>query len=213
MARDQITGLLLAGGRGSRMGGLDKGLQTLNGRPLFAHVLSRLAPQVGPLLISANRNLDAYAAAGHPLVRDEDDSYAGPLAGWLAGLRLARTDWLLCVPCDTPALPLDLAERLAEAALACGAKVAVPVSARPQATLKNDVHEAPQVQAAFCLMRVELKDSLAAYLQSGERKIQTWLRAQKAVPVPFDRPGDVAAFFNANSLAELQSLEQDAPHA
>lgn len=186
------TGLILAGGRGSRMGGVDKGLQPLAGRPLLAHVLERLTPQVDVLLINANRHLDRYAGFGPPVVSDADASFAGPLAGLLAGLAQAQTDWLLSVPCDAPLLPLDLAERLA----AADADIAVPITADGQ------------IQPVFCLLRCTLRNSLADYLASGGRKFESWLRAQAGHRlVPFDRPGDLAAFFNANSLAELQRLE------
>jgi len=203
--RSQITGLLLAGGRGSRMGGVDKGLQLLRGHALFEHVLARLAPQVGPVLINANRNQARYAASGYTVVSDADDSFAGPLAGLLAGLQAAKTEWLLSAPCDTPALPLDLAARLAASLQQSpGAELAVPLSANPQ----EGIASASQIQPVFCLLRVSLKDSLADYIAGGGRKIDTWLRAQPHCLVPFEQPGDAQAFFNANSLAELQALEE-----
>lgn len=207
-----ITGLLLAGGRGSRMGGVDKGLQLLHGRPLFEWVLARLQAQVGPLLINANRNLPAYAAQGLPVLSDADDSFAGPLAGLLAGLQACETDWLLSAPCDTPMLPSDLAQRLAAAALAAGADLAVPLSLNAQDAAPGEPPR-PQIQPVFCLLRASLKTSLAAYLQGGGRKIDTWLRAQNHVLVPFDAPGDAQAFFNANHLSELQALQTLLPGA
>lgn len=191
----QITGLILAGGRGSRMGGVDKGLQPLHGRPLVAHVLERLRPQVGPLLINANRHAAEYARFGLALVSDADASFAGPLAGLLAGLEQAPTDWLLSVPCDAPRLPPDLAARLAAAAAATGAELAVPVTTDGR------------LQPVFCLLQRQLRAGLAAYLQGGGRKMESWLRQQAHCLVRFDRPDDAAAFFNANSLAELHSLE------
>ena len=201
-----ITGLVLAGGRGSRMGGVDKGLQLLRGRPLFHWVVDRLQPQVGPLLINANRNLQAYSAQGLRVVSDADDSFAGPLAGLLAGLQACETEWLLSAPCDTPLLPLDLAERLSAAAYAATADLAVPVSANAQDAAPGEVAR-PQIQPVFCLLRASLKSSLADYLQSGGRKIDTWLRAQNHVLVPFEAPEDGQAFFNANHLPELQTLQ------
>jgi len=192
----EITGLVLCGGRGSRMGGVDKGLQPLQGRPLVEHVLERLGPQVGTLLINANRNLARYATYGHAVLADKEDEasgdFAGPLAGLLAGLQACRTRWLLAVPCDAPCLPLDLAARLALAAERAGAAVALPVTER--------------VQPVFCLLRQDLAPGLSAYLAGGGRRVEACLRAQPHVLVPFDRDGDAAAFFNANSLDELQHL-------
>ncbi|WP_077035355.1 molybdenum cofactor guanylyltransferase MobA [Pelomonas sp. KK5] len=193
MNRD-ITGLILAGGRGSRMGGVDKGLQLLDGRPLVEHVLARLRPQVGALLINANRHADEYGRYGCRVVADADASFAGPLAGMLAGLRAAGTEWLLAVPCDAPLLPPDLAARLATEA-----DVAVP--------------EGPdgRLQPVFCLLRTRLAVELDRYLSGGGRKVESWLLAQRHQRIPFDRPGDEAAFFNANTLAELRRLE-NGPH-
>ncbi|WIT10411.1 molybdenum cofactor guanylyltransferase [Paucibacter sediminis] len=190
-----ITGLLLCGGRGSRMGGVDKGLQPLQGRPLVEHVLERLGPQVGTLLINANRNLARYGAYGHAVLADASADYAGPLAGLLAGLQACRTRWLLAVPCDAPRLPLDLAARLLRAAEREGAAVALPVTER--------------VQPVFCLLRQDLAPGLSAYLAGGGHRVEACLRAQPHVLVPFDRDGDAAAFFNANSLDELQRLAAD----
>ena len=190
---EHITGLVLAGGRGTRMGGVDKGLQLLNGRPLIAHVLQRLKPQVGPLLINANRHLDQYAAFGFAVLSDADADFNGPLAGLLAGLQAARTDWLLCVPCDAPCLPLDLAARLAAAA--GDADVVFPVSAQEE-------------QPTFCLLRPRLQQDLRTHLANGGRKLGAWLRGQAHCALPFEQPGDAAAFFNANSLGELRDLER-----
>jgi molybdopterin-guanine dinucleotide biosynthesis protein A len=192
-ARDDITGLVLAGGRGSRMGGVDKGLQLLNGTPLARHALDRLAPQVGPLMISANRNLDAYAAFGVPVWPDEPPDYAGPLAGFLAGLMHCGTPWLATVPCDTPAFPADLVRRLA----ATQADVAIPVTTEQDGVARR--------QPAFCLLRATLRDDLASFIAGGGRKIDQWLSHHTMAEVPFD---DASAFFNANTLDELRGLEQ-----
>ncbi|MEJ6000065.1 molybdenum cofactor guanylyltransferase MobA [Paucibacter soli] len=192
MQAADITGLVLCGGRGSRMGGVDKGLQPLQGRPLVEHVLERLGPQVGTLLINANRNLARYAAYGHAVLADASEDFAGPLAGLLAGLQACRTPWLLAVPCDAPRLPLDLAARLHEAAERTGAAVALPVTER--------------VQPVFCLLRQDLAPALNAYLAGGGHRVEACLRARPHVLVPFERDGDAAAFFNANSLDELQRL-------
>jgi len=191
MKPKEITGLILAGGRASRMGGVDKGLQLLSSKALVTHVLERLRPQVGTMMINANRHLDDYAAFGCTVVPDADASFAGPLAGLLAGLQQAQTGWLLSVPCDVPRLPLDLAARLA----ATDADLAIPVMADGR------------TQPVFCLLRRSLATSLATYLDNDGRKVETWMLAQRHALVPFDQPGDAAAFFNANTLAELHSLE------
>ena len=193
--RQDITGLILAGGRGSRMGGVDKGLQPLDGLPLAAHVLARLRPQVGTVLVSANRNAEAYAALGCEVVADADDSFAGPLSGMLAGLRACTSGWMLSAPCDAPLLPAELAARLA-AAVDGSTDIAVPITADGR------------LQPVFCLLRRELAVDLARYLSSGGRKAETWMAAQRLCRVPFERPDDERAFFNANTLAELQALER-----
>jgi molybdenum cofactor guanylyltransferase len=191
MERDAVTGLVLAGGRGSRMGGVDKGLQPLRGEPLVRHALGRLAPQVGPLMISANRHLDTYARFGVPVWPDEPPDYAGPLAGFLAGLSHCETPWLVTVPVDTPRFPEDLVARLA----AVAQDIAVPVTTEAGQ---------PRRQPAFCLLRTALRDDLADFVRSGGRKIDDWLGRHATVDVPFDDP---AAFFNANTLDELGRLE------
>ena len=198
-----ITGLILAGGRGSRMGGVDKGLQPLHGRPLVAHVLERLQPQVGTVLINANRNAEAYAAFGCAVIADADAGFAGPLAGLLAGLRQAETEWLLSVPCDSPNLPCDLAARLFARLADDVADIAVPVTG---------LGPKRQIQPVFCLLRRGLSSALSHHLSTGGRKVESWLLAQKHCLVPFERPGDEQAFFNANTLAELQGLQASERH-
>jgi molybdenum cofactor guanylyltransferase len=196
-SREQITGLVLAGGRGSRMGGVDKGLQLHNGQPLAWHALQRLRPQVGALMVNANRNLDSYAAMGVPVWPDATAAhgeYAGPLAGWLAGLAQCTTPWMLTVPCDTPLFPPELAARLAQAVQSENADIAM-------AATREDGRV--QVQPVFCLLKTALMPSLVAYLASGQRKIDTFTAQHRCATVVFD---DSAAFFNANTSAELQSL-------
>lgn len=194
IARTQITGLVLAGGRGSRMGGVDKGLQTLDGQPLVWHALQRLAPQVGALAVNANRNLAAYGAFGAPVWPDALTDYPGPLAGMLAGLEHCTTPWLVTVPCDTPRFPADLVQRLADAAAAAQAEVAVA------ATVEDGK---VQPQPVFCLLHRDLRETLARFLASGQRKIDRFTGAQRHVLVDFD---DAAAFANANTADELQAL-------
>ena len=187
-----ITGLVLAGGRGSRMGGVDKGLQPFQGRPLVQHALQRLRPQVGALMINANRNVDAYESLGVPVWPDVQADFPGPLAGFLAGLDHCTTTWLQTVPCDSPCFPADLVARLAAACERSGALLAMPAT-REDGQL--------QLQPVFCLMHTRLRDSLAAFLQAGQRKIDRWTAAQGCQVVEFD---DAAAFFNANTLQDLQ---------
>jgi molybdopterin-guanine dinucleotide biosynthesis protein A len=196
IAREDITGLVLAGGRGSRMGGVDKGLQDHRGTPLALHALRRLQPQVGTAMLSANRNLPDYEAMGVPVWSDSIEGYAGPLAGLLTGLEHARTDWLVTVPCDTPDFPPDLVDRLAEAAAAQGAEIAMAAT-REDGELR--------AQPVFCLLRTGLAPSLLAFLQAGERKFGKWTAQHRMVQVAFD---DAAAFFNANTSDELRQLQR-----
>ena len=192
----QITGLILAGGRGSRMGGVDKGLQNHNGMPLAMHALLRLQMQVGSVMINANRNLGAYESMGVPVWPDALPDYPGPLAGFLAGLEHCETPYLVTVPCDTPGFPLDLVERLAAALEAENADIAMA------ATVENGQR---QVQPVFCLMKASLMESLVQFTQSGQRKIDRWTAQHRCVEVVFDV---AAAFFNANTLDELQQLQR-----
>ena len=201
-----ITGIVLAGGRGSRMGGVDKGLQNHLGLPLALHALMRLTPQVGHTMINANRNLGAYESFGVPVWPDPVGDYAGPLAGFLAGLERCETPLLLTVPCDTPNFPEDLAERLGTALEAEGAALAYALTL-------EDGRE--QRQPVFCLLRHELLESLVAFLHGGGHKIDAWFAQHRAIGVRFD---DANAFANANTSAELARLQTlgrapDAPAA
>jgi molybdopterin-guanine dinucleotide biosynthesis protein A len=195
--KDQITGLVLAGGRGSRMGGVDKGLQLHAGKPLALHAIDRLRPQVGPLMINANRNLETYARFGAPVVPDALADYPGPLAGMLAGLEHCATPYLATVPCDTPNFPLDLVACLAQAITENDADVAMATTREADGT--------EQVQPVFCLLKASLRASLEAYLRSGERKIDRWTRQQRSVRAVFD---DNRAFFNANTPEDLDALRR-----
>ncbi len=200
-ASSDITGLILAGGRGSRMGGVDKGLQNFNGMPLALHTLLRLQPQVGESMVNANRNLAAYESFGVPVWPDVLSDYAGPLAGFLTGLERCETPWLVTVPCDTPLFPHDLVARLAQAAERDGAEIAMAAAREEDGQLR--------AQPVFCLLRLELLESLVRFTHGGGRKIDAWTAQHKTVLVPFDAPGDdPRAFFNANTLAELHQLEQ-----
>ena len=213
--RDKITGLILAGGEGRRMGGADKGLLDFHGRPLVAHVIERLVPQVDTLLISANRNLDEYLDFGYPVVTDASADRLGPLAGIAAGLQACETPWLLVCPCDCPALPTDLVARLIAGALAAQATLAARVSIAIggvdlAATYAYGRQSLPAITsitgtfpAALQLCRRELLPALTAYLATGERRVAGWCRAQGAVEVAF---ADASAFNNLNTPADLAAL-------
>ncbi|MFD0669543.1 molybdenum cofactor guanylyltransferase MobA [Ramlibacter sp. MAHUQ-53] len=192
-----ITGLVLAGGRGSRMGGVDKGLQNFNGIPLALHTLMRLQPQVAQVLVNANRNLSAYESFGAPVWHDALPDFAGPLAGFMTGLSHCETPYLVTVPCDTPLFPLDLVERLAAALETQDAEIAMAAAPEADGQVRT--------QPVFCLLRADLIDSLTRFTQAGGRKIDAWTAQHRQVVVPFDDPN---AFFNANTLAELRQLEQ-----
>lgn len=188
----RITGVILAGGQGSRMGGVDKGLQPFRGKPMVAHVIERLAPQVDELLVNANRNLEAYAAFGHRVIADEIEGFAGPLAGFERGLAHAAGDLVVTVPCDSPFLPHDLVSRLAQALESQAAQVAVAKTGE-------------QAHPVFCLMRREVHAGLAAFLAGGQRKIDKWYASLAVAEVPFDDEPD--AFLNINTREELSGLE------
>lgn len=198
---NSITGVVLAGGRGSRMGGVDKGLQNFNGLPLALQALLRLQLQVGHCLVNANRNLAAYESFGAPVWPDGMADYAGPLAGFLTALEHCETPWLITVPCDSPLFPTDLVARLAAAAEREQAEIAMVAAREEDGQLR--------AQPVFCLLQVGLLESLLRFTQQGGRKIDAWTAQHRQVLVPFDQPGDdPRAFFNANTLAELHRLEQ-----
>jgi molybdopterin-guanine dinucleotide biosynthesis protein A len=203
---EDITALILAGGRGTRMGGMDKGLQSFNGLPLALHTLTRLQMGgfVGQTLINANRNLAAYESFGASVWPDVLADYAGPLAGFLTGLERCETRFLMTVPCDTPRLPLDLVPRLAQALTDQDADIAMV--AAPEADHHGTL--SLRAQPVFCLLRVTLLESLVTFTHQGGRKIDAWTNQHKTVMVPFNLAGDdPQAFFNANTFAELRDLE------
>ena len=192
-SKDDVTGLILAGGRGSRMGGVDKGLQPFRGKPMVAHVIERLAPQVGELLVNANRNAEAYASFGHRVIADEIEGFAGPLAGFERGLAHAQGALVVTVPCDSPFLPCDLVARLRAALEGGGAELAVAKTGE-------------QAHPVFSLMRRAVLPSLQQFLAGGQRKIDRWYAALNVVEVPFDDEAD--AFLNINTRGELAGLER-----
>lgn len=204
---EHITALLLAGGRGSRMGGVDKGLQPYQGTPLALHALRRLRQQTLPpatLVINANRHLADYQAFGVPVWPDVLPDFAGPLAGFLTGLQRCDTPLLLTLPCDVPRFPHTLCERLAQALQTQQADLAVAATENESGQLRP--------QPVFCLLRRELLQPLQGYIDGGGRKVGEWCARQRLAVVPFDRAEDEpSAFANANTLAELRALEHHAP--
>ena len=188
----EVTGLVLAGGQGSRMGGLDKGLAPFRGRALVEHVIERLRPQVDEILVNANRNAGAYAGFGPRVIADEIPGFAGPLAGFERGLAHAQGRLVATVPCDSPFLPADLVRRLRAALEANESELAVAKTG-------------DQPHPVFCLMRREVHASLREFLASGQRKIDKWYAALRVVEVAFD--DEAAAFANINTRDELADFE------
>jgi len=189
--REGITGVILAGGQGSRMGGQDKGFVPLAERPLVEYVLAALRPQVDELVISANRSLDRYRAYGYPVVTDTETGFQGPLAGMAAAMTHVRTSLTAFVPCDGPALPRDLIDRLHRALSAEDAEIAV-------------AHDGERLQPAHALVRTELTEALAAEVTRGERRIARWFRSRRSVEVDFSDVPD--AFINVNTPEERERL-------
>ncbi len=192
----KITGLILAGGRGSRMGSVDKGLQPFRGKPMVAHVLTRFQLQVDEVLINANRSIEEYAAFGYRVVADAIDGFAGPLAGLHAGMTNASHPLVATAPCDSPFLPLDLVARLAAAMQRENADLAVAKTF-------------DQPHPVFCLVKTSLASHLQGFLESGQRKIDKWYATLSVVEVAFDE--EEAAFSNINTVEELKSFEQSPP--
>ena len=178
------------------MGGVDKGLQPFKGQALAQHVLDRLRPQVGQVIINANRHLAQYAQWGHAVVSDATADFQGPLAGVLAGLEACTTPWLMSMPCDTPHVPMNLVARLLAATQASDADIALPTTVLPSGQA--------QWQTVFLLIHARLSQPLRQYLASGERKIDLWVRTQRHVLVPFEADTD---FDNLNTLDELRAHE------
>lgn len=209
MDKSQITGIVLAGGRGSRMGGVDKGLQLYNGTALAKRAIEQLQSQVGSLLINANRNLDTYEAWGSQVsadvLVDGITDFAGPLAGFLVGLQHCTTPYLITVPCDTPRFPSDLVNRLADALSLQDADIAMVSSPDEEGVLRH--------QPVFCLMKRELATSLKAFTDAGGRKIGAWAVQHKLAHVSFNEVyDDPKAFYNANTLEDLQQLSSYEKH-
>jgi molybdenum cofactor guanylyltransferase len=195
---EHITGLVLAGGRGNRMGGVDKGLQLFNGAPLALHAVQRLAPQVGDVMVSANRNLPLYATMGVPVWPDSSEGM-GPLAGMLTGLTHCTTPYLATVPCDVPHFPHDLVQRLVTGLQNQKTNIAMAVT-------PNDMGQNMELktQPIFCLMKINVIEDLRHFLNTGQRKVEIWVNMQNHVHVVFERTEE---FANANTFDELHQLE------
>jgi molybdopterin-guanine dinucleotide biosynthesis protein A len=193
---EQITGLILAGGRAQRMGGIDKGLIPFHQKPLIEATIQRLKTQVRSILINANRNITKYAVYGYPVIMDETPDFSGPLAGFLMGLKSCKTPYLLTTPCDSPLFPEDL-----------GAKLANELEHNNLDLVYASSKEADGkvwAQPVFCLMRTNLQDSLSSFLSKGDLKIDHWFKELNSGTVIFDNAQD---FANANTPEELQHLE------
>ena len=189
----KISAIILSGGRATRMGGVDKGLISLQNQPLIQHVINRLQPQVDEILINANREIAQYETFGLKVLQDENQDFAGPLAGMLLGLKHSKHELVLAVPCDSPLLPTDLVARLYNGMLESRVDIAV-------ASSDGNAHP------VFCLMKKSVLPSLIAFLDTGERKVSAWQKSQKYVEVDFSGCAD--AFVNLNTPQDLADLEQ-----
>jgi molybdopterin-guanine dinucleotide biosynthesis protein A len=192
VVREQVTGLILAGGKATRMGGTDKGLVPISGRPMIAWVIDALRPQVSAVLINANRNHDRYGEFGSKVIDDGDGEFRGPLAGMASGMRAARTPWIAVVPCDSPLIHGELVARLYEAAVSSGSRIAA-------------AHDGERLQPVFALLACDLLDDLAGYLDDGERKIDRWYARHRFERV--DCSDMAASFANINAPEDKRSLE------
>jgi molybdopterin-guanine dinucleotide biosynthesis protein A len=192
-----ITGLILAGGRAQRMGGIDKGLIPFHGKPLIESAIAKLKPQVQTIVINANRSITKYAAYGYPVIMDETPDFSGPLAGFSVALKACKTPYLLTSPCDSPLLPNNLAKLLA-AEMERGDFQLVYASSK-------EADGKVWAQPVFCLMRSNLQDSLNQFLQKGDLKIDRWFKELRSSTVVFDDP---LVFANVNTPEELKKLEE-----
>ena len=194
---NQITGLILAGGRAQRMGGIDKGLIPFHGKPLIESTITRLKPQVGTILINANRSITKYSHYGYPVLMDETPDFSGPLAGFSVGLRHCKSPYLLTSPCDSPLLPTDLAEKMAGELEGKNLELVFASSKEDDGKIWS--------QPVFCLMRRDLKDSLDTFLSKGDLKIDRWFKELRSGTVVFE---NAQAFANVNTPEELAALEK-----
>jgi molybdopterin-guanine dinucleotide biosynthesis protein A len=191
-----VTGVILAGGRGQRMGGRDKGLATLSGRPLIEHMITALRPQTSDLVIIANRNLSSYRRYGYPVAADSLPGYLGPLAGMLTGLQQATTEWVLVVPCDVPGLPADLVQRMMAAIGSSTAEICI-------------AHDGLRSHPVIALMNRGLEASLRDYVLAGNRRVEDWVMSRRVVIAYFTDIGD--AFRNLNREDDLADTGKQTP--
>lgn len=192
MTKQRVTAVILAGGQGQRMGGQDKGWVVFRDKPMIQHVIEQVQPQVDNIIINANRSHERYQMLGFQVIEDGVDGFHGPLMGMLTGLKHTASDWVLFVPCDTPMLPENLAEKLYQAAIDSGADVAV-------------AHDGERLQPVIALLHKSLLPSLEIWLEEGKRKIDRWFMQHKMVVVPFDQGQEV--FMNLNTPNELRQHE------
>ncbi|MBU3611338.1 molybdenum cofactor guanylyltransferase MobA [Polynucleobacter sp. MG-27-Goln-C1] len=193
----QITGLILAGGRAQRMGGIDKGLIPFHGKPLIESAISRLKPQVSTILINANRSITKYSYYGYPVLMDETPDFSGPLAGFSVGLKHCKTSYLLTSPCDSPLLPTDLAKTMSAELEDNNLELVFASSKEADGKVWS--------QPVFCLMKTSLQDSLNAFLSKGDLKIDRWFKELRSGTVVFENP---QSFANVNTPEELAALEK-----
>ena len=196
ISSEKITGLILAGGRAQRMGGIDKGLIPFHGKPLIESSISRLKPQVSAIIINANRNITKYACYGYPVIMDETPDFSGPLAGFSIGLKHCKTPYLLTTPCDSPLLPTDLAEKMVGELELKNLDLVYASSREADGKVWS--------QPVFCLMKANLQDSLNHFLGKGDLKIDHWFKDLKAGTVVFE---NARGFANVNTPEELATLE------
>jgi molybdopterin-guanine dinucleotide biosynthesis protein A len=195
-----ITGLILAGGRAQRMGGIDKGLISFHGKPLIESAIERLQPQVSTILINANRSITKYSHYGYPVLLDETPDFSGPLAGFSVGLRHCKTPYLLTSPCDSPLLPTDLAKKMAVELEGNNWELVFASSKEADGKIWS--------QPVFCLMKSNLQDSLDVFLRKGDLKIDHWFKELRSGTVVFENS---QAFANVNTPEELADLEKVSP--
>lgn len=193
-SRNDITGVILAGGRAKRMGGQDKGLLNVNGQAMIELIIERLSPQVDYLIINANRHLEQYKKFTYPVISDDNSSdFHGPLAGILSALKNCTTQYLLTIPCDSPFFPADLSTRLLSTLIKENTEICV-------------VHDGQRMQPVFVLIKTELQDSLQNYLDNGDRKIDLWYKQHHTALADLSDYSDIS--LNINTPDELKNLEQ-----
>lgn len=194
LKKQDITAVILAGGKGRRLAGTDKGLMTFNDHPLINHILNAIKPQVGGILINANRNLDKYENLGYPVIRDDMDDFQGPLAGFAVAMQNAGTEYIVTLPCDGPFIPDDYVQKLASALHEQQSELAV-------------AHDGTRLQPVHALLPVNLLDSLMGFLQSGDRKIDRWYALHKMALADFSSSRET--FTNINTPEEHERLQAE----